>query len=406
MHHANHPADLLVSPHSPEKPTMPDMDVLADALAVADTAHAAKPAVLARASMTPEHAALSRRIGRGCHIKLPMPDASLSLHLAKNDPAAWGESVALAGPFGAIEFAQGVRLIRAFSGIDLGAELHADGERWDWLQAAVVARLAGTPFACADRLMHGPQPDMQDACLLRVTLRTGKHAITTHARAGAAAWLDFLQRASWTQERLPLSECLSLPFEAAVRIGRHVLPMHAFRTLAAGDIVLPDNANFSCRGTGLIQLGALHARVRYQTPGALRIVELEVKLDSQELNESADGDAIDDPLAADTTAEGAGIDEAMPEKLPEENGEGGESIQAKTDSAKLDAMPVTLDFELGKVRMSLGDLRALTVGSIMQLKDGSPASIAILSSGRLLGRGEVVDVNGRIGIRITQWDVK
>jgi type III secretion protein Q len=69
----------------------------------------------------------------------------------------------------------------------------------------------------------------------------------------------------------------------------------------------------------------------------------------------------------------------------------------------LDAVPVALSFELGKVSLPLADVRLLGPGGVVLFSDGSPASIAIVSAGQTLGRGELVDVEGRLGIRVTQW---
>lgn len=71
--------------------------------------------------------------------------------------------------------------------------------------------------------------------------------------------------------------------------------------------------------------------------------------------------------------------------------------------SELDCVPVTLSFELGKVCLPLSEVRTLGPGAIAQFSGGSPASIAIVSAGQTLGRGEIVDVEGRLGIRITQW---
>jgi type III secretion protein Q len=80
--------------------------------------------------------------------------------------------------------------------------------------------------------------------------------------------------------------------------------------------------------------------------------------------------------------------------------------EADRAAADLDTVPVTLNFELGKARMTLGDIRTLAPGAIVPFTDGTPASIAIRSGGRLLGRGEVVDVQGQLAIRIVQWGSK
>lgn len=66
-------------------------------------------------------------------------------------------------------------------------------------------------------------------------------------------------------------------------------------------------------------------------------------------------------------------------------------------------MPVTLDFTLGHVRTTLAELDTLGAGSVLTLADGSPACVTIGAGGQVLGRGEAVEVDGRLGVRIVQW---
>jgi type III secretion protein Q len=66
---------------------------------------------------------------------------------------------------------------------------------------------------------------------------------------------------------------------------------------------------------------------------------------------------------------------------------------------------VTVDFELGRVRASLTQLQGLTAGTRLPVLDGTPASVAIVCAGRTMGRGEIVDVHGQLGIRIIEWGV-
>lgn len=392
---------------------MPEIDELADCLAdnPATSIHAAdvpptpmstissdtgspRPVKLTCASVTPEHATLSRTIGCGCSAEIMDGNALLSLHLAQDVEPDWSDAVVLAGPFGLIELAQGARLMRALTGIDVSAELSAADERWEWLQAALVARLAGTPFACAERLVRFAQHENSDACTLRITLQTGDHAIMTHARAEAASWLDFLKGIAWTQTRVPFSCFADLPFESTISVARHTLPRHALGGLAPGNFILPDQVFFGTRGAGYIQLGVLYARVRYQEPNSFRITAAEVKLDSLELKESQQGGGTGAPPGEDPGAyapaagESAFIDEPQPEPL--------------ADAAALDSVPVTLNFELGKVRMTLGELRALGREAVVGF-NGSSSSISIRCGEHLIGRGELVDVKGRLGVRILEW---
>lgn len=62
---------------------------------------------------------------------------------------------------------------------------------------------------------------------------------------------------------------------------------------------------------------------------------------------------------------------------------------------------VQLAVELGRVRLPLRDLLALTPGSVVELDRQADAPVDVLVNGRLVARGEVVVVDGEFGVRIT-----
>jgi flagellar motor switch protein FliN/FliY len=63
---------------------------------------------------------------------------------------------------------------------------------------------------------------------------------------------------------------------------------------------------------------------------------------------------------------------------------------------------VKLTVELGSCQMPMRDLLQLAAGSVVQLDKASDAPVDLYVSGKLFARGEVVVVEGRIGIRITE----
>ena len=63
---------------------------------------------------------------------------------------------------------------------------------------------------------------------------------------------------------------------------------------------------------------------------------------------------------------------------------------------------VKLTVELGSCQMPMRDLLQLAAGSVVQLDKASDAPVDLYISGKLFARGEVVVVEGRIGIRVTE----
>ncbi len=63
------------------------------------------------------------------------------------------------------------------------------------------------------------------------------------------------------------------------------------------------------------------------------------------------------------------------------------------------SLPVTV--ELGRTTMLIKEVINLGEGAVIQLERSTNEPVDIIVGGRLLGKGEVVVVNGRFGVRIT-----
>lgn len=77
---------------------------------------------------------------------------------------------------------------------------------------------------------------------------------------------------------------------------------------------------------------------------------------------------------------------------------------AAEKAASLDTIlgiSVTLAVELGRVRVNINELLHLTHGSVVDLNRLTGSPMDILANGTLVAHGEVVVVNDRFGIRLT-----
>jgi type III secretion protein Q len=67
-----------------------------------------------------------------------------------------------------------------------------------------------------------------------------------------------------------------------------------------------------------------------------------------------------------------------------------------------DQISVQLTFEVGKLEITLAELRRLGAGSILELGRGVAEPIRISAQGRPVGHGELVEVEGVVGVRVTR----
>ncbi len=65
-------------------------------------------------------------------------------------------------------------------------------------------------------------------------------------------------------------------------------------------------------------------------------------------------------------------------------------------------IPLEVTVELGRARMLIRDLLQLGQGSILELDKLAGEPLEILVNNRLVARGEVVVVNEKFGIRLTE----
>ena len=78
--------------------------------------------------------------------------------------------------------------------------------------------------------------------------------------------------------------------------------------------------------------------------------------------------------------------------------------ESVASGANLDVVldiPVTLSMEVGRRRMTIRDLLKLSQGSVLELDRDVGAPMDVMVNGTLIAQGEVVVVNDRFGIRLT-----
>jgi len=66
----------------------------------------------------------------------------------------------------------------------------------------------------------------------------------------------------------------------------------------------------------------------------------------------------------------------------------------------LDEAHVEVTVQLGTTRMSLRQLADLAVGQIIQLSRPLAGPFEVRAQGRLIAQGELIDVDGELGVRI------
>jgi type III secretion protein Q len=326
-----------------------------------------EPRSLLRGKVGAAYAGLTRLVGRG--LRVPLADGVI-LHAAftAGHCAGGADALQLEGPHGALYLDAGVPFLLALTGMDVSAFDATPAAQREWLDAGALGRLAGSPLGLMTKLVRRPSPlNAPERATLHLSLQDGSHAVATLAHADAACWQALFAAQPLQSSRAPLAAFLSLTVRLVARIARHALAPAVLHTLGPGDVIVPTHPDVDVHGEGWLRCAQSLARVRYGPTGTVEILTLE---SAMEMEHDASG-----PTSQDG---------APPE---------------------LDRTPLQLEFRLGALALTLGQLRALAPGGVFQLDGAADGSVAIVCGGQRLGEGEPVDVAGRLGIRITRWDL-
>jgi flagellar motor switch protein FliN/FliY len=98
------------------------------------------------------------------------------------------------------------------------------------------------------------------------------------------------------------------------------------------------------------------------------------------------------------TASGADVERAQMQNLRPDGG------KPAAEDANLDVIldiPVTISMEIGRAQVSIRNLLQLNQGSVVELDRLAGEPLDVLVNGTLIAHGEVVVVNEKFGIRLT-----
>ncbi|MDC5703588.1 flagellar motor switch protein FliN [Vibrio europaeus] len=107
-------------------------------------------------------------------------------------------------------------------------------------------------------------------------------------------------------------------------------------------------------------------------------------------------------LGEDPAAPEIDVDEVMNAQLDELQDTS--SPITEDERRKLDTIldiPVTISMEVGRSQISIRNLLQLNQGSVVELERLAGESLDVLVNGTLIAHGEVVVVNDKFGIRLT-----
>lgn len=97
-----------------------------------------------------------------------------------------------------------------------------------------------------------------------------------------------------------------------------------------------------------------------------------------------------------------GQEQDEPAEQPWPSGEEPEPSAHSMASDALGDLSLDLTLRCGALQLSLGQLRCLAEGVVLEVSGIAPGHATLCHGERVLAEGELVDVDGRLGLQITQ----
>ncbi|MDO8276855.1 MAG: type III secretion system cytoplasmic ring protein SctQ [Burkholderiaceae bacterium] len=197
-----------------------------------------------------------------------------------------------------------------------------------------------------------------------------------------SVWSELLDSHAWQQPADETGTVLpELPLPLHLELGRLILPLNEAQALRAGDVLLPDQT-IDPGHVELVIAGCLHARAVLTG----QTVRLETRLRRRPMDTQQhlpkyldDGEAT--PGEADSQS---GFDPVAGVEPPD----------------LIDDIPVMLSFQLGEANLPLSAVRALRENAVIELHQPLRRYVSIRSNGLHLADGELVEIEGRLGVQI------
>jgi type III secretion protein Q len=71
-------------------------------------------------------------------------------------------------------------------------------------------------------------------------------------------------------------------------------------------------------------------------------------------------------------------------------------------AAALEDVPLKVVFDLGDIELTFGELKTMVAGQVIDLARAPGNAVRISMNGRRIGAGEIVEIEGRLGVRVTE----
>ncbi|MEI2266965.1 FliM/FliN family flagellar motor switch protein [Erwinia sp. CGal63] len=238
---------------------------------------------------------------------------------------------------------------------------------WPWWQSQLSAEL----LALFGHITVTEEKAAEEFLLI-MTLEWGEQQARSLLALSAETLMRLLGKTGWQRDTLPLST--DMPLTLPITVGHVVLSPGE---LKRGDVVLPPRPFFTPDGRGAIRCAGRLLRGELQMQQATAHFYL-----SQMENDDVTlpPDEFEQPISPDPDWDAGSM----------------------TDATDFSVLPLALSVRCGQLRLTLGELSTLAPGATVMIDNVTPGEALLCHGDYPVAKGELVDVEGRLGLQITQ----
>ncbi|WP_107759513.1 FliM/FliN family flagellar motor switch protein [Dickeya sp. Secpp 1600] len=278
-------------------------------------------------------------------------------------------------------------LLSACPALTPGPDVAAETADWYWTQYNHHLSPALRELFGEIQPASSPQPDSEahgDLTLWLEVMR-GDFRVRSRLRTSTRTLQQWQSQPGWYAPRYPLPGHLAM--RVPLTLADVTLSHEQLATLEPGDLICPLKQYFSPQGNGCITLAdrRLTGQLRMDAlaPYWFTVTELEEC-------------PVTTPFDDATPFEAYAVPETSQHAPDSDNHTGAPSGYA------LPPLTLALTVRCGYLTLTLQDLQQLAPGTVLTLQQATPGEATLYHGEQPLALGELVDVEGRLGLQITR----
>jgi len=244
--------------------------------------------------------------------------------------------------------------------------------------------------------------------------------------------------------KIPKFNIEGLSIYKNILLGEQSLTYTDYKKLVCGNIILLNKTNFNLEGAGNIELGSFSMAAIYNDnklifqawnnnmndkPYKPKEHDDEWNQNDSMLNNNEEDEDEDEVYEEENYLEQYNQqhleyqehnegepqeqlqeESELPEVEAEENTQDIDEVHQQIDNIEeppahpFANVPIHLSFSLGVLRMPIAQIMQLQEGGVIELEKNTPAQVNILANSKLIGTGNIVEVDGKIAVQIIKLE--